>query len=159
MYISNRQLTISSALRVIACTRPEWSSYAFTCPTCQDEVSKPADEEIVEPPESIRRYMAEHTPVLSAVGWIGNVLRGADEYGIDMLVELVSRLRRDHSRLGLVLSVNGGETGKVRETVRIREAWGYAQAITTYDPTGAGAEDFRAVAAELLKRHQPKRSR
>jgi hypothetical protein len=34
-------------VRVIACTRPEWSSYAFTCPTCQDEVSKPADEEIV----------------------------------------------------------------------------------------------------------------
>ena len=34
-------------VRVIACTRPEWSSYAFTCPTCQDEISKPADEEIV----------------------------------------------------------------------------------------------------------------
>lgn len=47
----------------------------------------------------------------------------------------------------------------VRETVRLREAWGYCQPITTYDPTGAGAEDFRAVAAELLKRHQPKRIR
>jgi chromosome partitioning protein len=41
----------------------------------------------------------------------------------------------------------------VRETVRIREAWSYGQPVTVYDPTGAGAEDFRAVAAELVKRH------
>jgi hypothetical protein len=34
-------------VRVVACTRAEWSYYAFTCPGCQDEVSKPADEEIV----------------------------------------------------------------------------------------------------------------
>jgi hypothetical protein len=34
-------------VRVVSCTRPEWSYYAFTCPTCQDEISKPADEEIV----------------------------------------------------------------------------------------------------------------
>ena len=48
----------------------------------------------------------------------------------------------------------------IRESVRIREAWGFGQPITLYDPTGAGAEDFLAVAAELVKRHQPtKRSR
>jgi hypothetical protein len=34
-------------VRVVACTRPEWSFYAFSCPGCGDEVSKPADEEIV----------------------------------------------------------------------------------------------------------------
>jgi hypothetical protein len=34
-------------VRVVSCTRPEWSYYAFTCPGCTDEVSKPADEEIV----------------------------------------------------------------------------------------------------------------
>ena len=34
-------------VRVVACTRSEWSYYAFTCPDCQDEVTKPADEEIV----------------------------------------------------------------------------------------------------------------
>ena len=42
----------------------------------------------------------------------------------------------------------------VRESVRIREAWGYGQPITVYDPAGAGAEDYRAVAAELVKRHE-----
>ena len=38
----------------------------------------------------------------------------------------------------------------VRETVRLREAWSFAQPVTTYDPRGHGAEDYRAVAAELL---------
>lgn len=42
----------------------------------------------------------------------------------------------------------------VRESVRIREAWGYGQPVTVYDPSGAGAEDYRAVAAELVKRHE-----
>jgi chromosome partitioning protein len=41
----------------------------------------------------------------------------------------------------------------VRESVRIREAWGYGQPVTNYDPAGVGAEDFRSVAAELVKRH------
>jgi hypothetical protein len=34
-------------VRVVSCTRPEWSYYAFSCPNCRDEISKPADEEIV----------------------------------------------------------------------------------------------------------------
>lgn len=42
----------------------------------------------------------------------------------------------------------------VRETVRLREAWSYGEPITVYDPHGAGAEDYRAIAAELLKRHR-----
>lgn len=42
----------------------------------------------------------------------------------------------------------------VRETVRLREAWSYGQPITAYDTNGAGAEDYRAVAAELVKRHK-----
>lgn len=42
----------------------------------------------------------------------------------------------------------------IRETVRLREAWSYGQPVTVYDPHGAGAEDYRAVAAELVKRHK-----
>jgi hypothetical protein len=34
-------------MRLVVCTRPEWSYYAFTCTTCADEVRKPADDEIV----------------------------------------------------------------------------------------------------------------
>ena len=34
-------------LRLVVCTRSEWSYYAFMCTTCRDEVRKPADEEIV----------------------------------------------------------------------------------------------------------------
>lgn len=42
----------------------------------------------------------------------------------------------------------------VRESVRIREAWAFGQPLTTYDPLGSGAEDYRAVAAELVARHE-----
>lgn len=34
-------------LRLVVCSRSEWSYYAFTCTTCRDEIRKPADEEVV----------------------------------------------------------------------------------------------------------------
>lgn len=34
-------------LRLVVCSRAEWSTYAFDCPACRDEVKKPADEEVV----------------------------------------------------------------------------------------------------------------
>lgn len=40
----------------------------------------------------------------------------------------------------------------IRETVRLREAWSFAQPITQYAPRSPGAEDYRAAAAELLQR-------
>lgn len=42
----------------------------------------------------------------------------------------------------------------VRETVKIREASGFAEPITTYDSNGNGARDYRAVAQEFLERFQ-----
>lgn len=41
----------------------------------------------------------------------------------------------------------------VRESVRFREAWSFSKPITIYDPKGPGAEDYRAVASEVLKRN------
>jgi hypothetical protein len=34
-------------MRLVVCSRPEWSYYAFLCTRCQDEVRKPADSEVV----------------------------------------------------------------------------------------------------------------
>ena len=34
-------------MRLVVCTRSEWSYYSFPCGTCQDEVRKPADSEVV----------------------------------------------------------------------------------------------------------------
>lgn len=41
----------------------------------------------------------------------------------------------------------------VHESVRFREAWSFQKPITSYDPRGTGAEDYRAVSHELLKRN------
>ncbi len=37
----------SPDVRLMVCNRPSLSYYAFDCPTCRDEVRKPADEHIV----------------------------------------------------------------------------------------------------------------
>ena len=34
-------------MRLVGCSRSEWSFYAFLCGTCQDEIRKPADDEVV----------------------------------------------------------------------------------------------------------------
>jgi chromosome partitioning protein len=40
----------------------------------------------------------------------------------------------------------------VRENVRLAEAPSFGQPVTLYDPRSAGAEDYRALAAEILGR-------
>ncbi len=40
----------------------------------------------------------------------------------------------------------------IRETIRLREAPAWRQPITTYDPRGNGAEDYRAATRELVAR-------
>lgn len=47
----------------------------------------------------------------------------------------------------------------VRENVRLAEAPSFAVPITAYDGRSAGAEDYRAVAAEVLKRFAPAKHR
>jgi chromosome partitioning protein len=42
----------------------------------------------------------------------------------------------------------------IRESVRLAEAPSFAEPITVYDPKGAGAEDYRALAREVLQRLQ-----
>jgi hypothetical protein len=37
----------STDVRLVVCSHPPLSFYAFTCPTCADEVRKPADDHIV----------------------------------------------------------------------------------------------------------------
>ena len=34
-------------MRLVVCSRSDWSFYAFRCGTCQDEIRKPADDEVV----------------------------------------------------------------------------------------------------------------
>ena len=34
-------------MRLVVCSRTDWSYYSFLCTTCQDEIRKPADDEVV----------------------------------------------------------------------------------------------------------------
>ncbi len=43
---------------------------------------------------------------------------------------------------------------KIPRTVRLSEAPGYGQPITEYDPKGKGAESYRSLAKEVIKRYK-----
>jgi chromosome partitioning protein len=58
--------------------------------------------------------------------------------------DIVDRLRERFG--GLVLKTT------IRESVRLREAPSFSKPVTLYAPRSPGAEDYRAAAAELLKR-------
>ena len=45
----------------------------------------------------------------------------------------------------------------IRENVRLAEAPSFAQPITEYDPHSAGAQDYRALAHELMAQEKEKR--
>lgn len=42
----------------------------------------------------------------------------------------------------------------IRENVRVAEAYSFAQPITEYDPRSAGAEDYRALASEVMRQEK-----
>lgn len=58
--------------------------------------------------------------------------------------DVVDDLRRRFPKLVLQTTI--------RESVRLKEAWSFSQPVTAYAPTSSGAEDYRAVAVELLNR-------
>jgi len=58
--------------------------------------------------------------------------------------DIVDRIRERFG--GLVLKTT------IRESVRLREAPSFSKPVTLYAPRSPGAEDYRAAAAELLKR-------
>jgi len=82
---------------------------AFIPPTLYQETALPG---------YIQEYIASHSPVLSAAGWIGKVHMGSDLYGVDMMVQLVKRLKHDYPRIGLILSVNGGQETAIQQMIK-----------------------------------------
>jgi chromosome partitioning protein len=66
------------------------------------------------------------------------------DYRTNLSKDVVDRLRERFGNLVL-------ET-VIRENVRLREAWSFSKPITSYETNSAGAEDYRAAAAELSRK-------
>ncbi len=69
------------------------------------------------------------------------------DYRTRLAMDVEARLRERFGKLVL--------QAVVRESVRIAEAPSFAQPITTYATASSGAEDYRALANELLRRKAP----
>lgn len=89
---------------------------------------------------TVERVRTRINPGLMVAGIIPVRVDGRARHSADVVV----RLREKFGDL-VFKSV-------VRESVRVAEAWGFAQPVTIYDPKGRGAEDYRAVAEEFLQR-------
>ena len=71
------------------------------------------------PPDYVQSFMKEHSPLIFAVGWIGQKYQGCDVYGLDMLVELIDRLRISYPNIGMAFSVNGGDQEDVSSAIKV----------------------------------------
>lgn len=92
----------------------------------------PARDQGAKLPDFILNYIDLHSPIISAIGWIGQVHLGHDLYGIDMMVQLIQRLRCDYPRIGLILSVNGGQDVAIQQTVKdCRQSVGDSMLVVT----------------------------
>jgi len=90
---------------------------------------------------------------------IGTVERVRDRLnpGLHLAALLVCRVTRTNLARDVVMSLRArfGDlvlSTVIRESVRLQEAPSFAQPITTYEPEGRGAEDYRSAAGELLAR-------
>jgi glycosyltransferase involved in cell wall biosynthesis len=99
---AERVVVASDPLRDHLSTLGDFAGKIEVIPYFIPPLSRPDDEGRVS--EEIRKFCADHDPVLLATG--GALLRDGttDLYGIDMTLELVDRLRADHPRIGVLWS-------------------------------------------------------
>ena len=77
----------------------------------------PDPDNAPELPEYVVDFLETHSPLISSVGWIGQINMGSDLYGIDMMIELVDLLKEDYPNIGFVLSINGGQKADIERLV------------------------------------------
>ena len=75
----------------------------------------PAEKRKSTLPNYLLSGMRDASPVLFAVGWVGQKYMGNDIYGFDMLIKLIENLKKDYPRIKLILSINGGQNDEVME--------------------------------------------
>ncbi|MBN1472275.1 MAG: glycosyltransferase [Syntrophaceae bacterium] len=63
-------------------------------------------------PESLKRFLSEKNPLLIANAWKIVFMDGIDLYGLDLCVDLVSRLKSDFPNIGLIFALANSKDEK-----------------------------------------------
>jgi len=77
---------------------------------------------------------------LQVLGIVAARVDARTRHGVEVVEELRKRFPTDTCKT------------VIRENIRLAEAPSFGQPITVYDPKSAGAEDYRALASELMER-------
>lgn len=104
------------------------------------ETSAMALQGLLQLTKTISQIQARLNPGLTIEGILPSRVDKRTRLSQDIIQELKTRLD------GKLFPVS------IRETVKLRECPSFGVPINVYDPKGAGAEDFRALAKELIKR-------
>lgn len=139
--------------------RAGWDFVLIDCPPSLGSLSVMAlvaAKEVLVPVETSSLALAGIPPLLRAVKTVaGKLNKGLRvDHFLPCRVDTRKVLHRDVIE---DLREHFGERvfrSSIRETVRIQEAPSHREPITTYAPRSSVAEDFRAVAKELLKRER-----
>jgi chromosome partitioning protein len=131
---------------VLIDTPPNLGLLTLNALTAADEVLVPVEasplalQGVVFLSEAVDMVRAETNPALVISGFIATRVDRRNK----LSAEVVASLRQTFG--------DATYRTEVRESVRLREAPSHIQPITSYDPKGHGAEDYRALAAEFLER-------
>lgn len=93
--------------------------------------------------EAVRERL---NPELVVAGVVACRLDGRTRHAQDVLEELRSKLGRQVLKTA------------IRESVRVAEAWSFAKPVTTYAASSTGAEDYRALAGEIVAQERKVRA-
>lgn len=143
--------------RAVAKLPPRWDLLFFDCPPSLGLLSVSAlvaARHVLVPVEASSLGLAGLASLLQTVERVRDRLNPALDVGAilasrvdtrtNLSRDVVEELRRRFPALMLHATI--------RESVRLKEAWSFAQPVTRYAASSSGAEDYRAAAAELLTR-------
>jgi len=140
--------------------RDRWDFVFLDCPPSLGLLAVSAlvaADEVLVPVEASSMALGGLASLVQTVERVRERLNPALELSAILVCRVDTRTRLSHDVVER-LRAHFGKTvlrAMVHETVRLREAWSFSKPVTLYAPKSRGAEDYRAVAAEFLKRRTP----
>ena len=140
--------------------RDRWDVVLLDCPPALGLLTLnalSAAHEVLVPTEPTTLAVEGLAQLVDTIGRVRERLNPALELGgvVAVRADVRRALTRDVITLLRDRFGDAVLTTTVRDTVRLAEAPSFSQPITTYAPVSAGAEDYRAVAVEWLRRRRP----
>jgi chromosome partitioning protein len=147
----------SRLARLLQAARGPWTIALLDCPPALGMLSLnalTAAGELLVPVEASSMGIAGLGALLGTVAKVRELVNPGLRIGPIVVVRADARTRVTREVLEAIRARFPEESARVsiRESVKLREAWGHRLPIATYAPGSTGAVDYRELALEILER-------